>query len=513
MIPALPYDIWSIIYMYLPKEHRCSLYSVNSALFHLSMDEWYSDLNALKLNDEHTSRCLSNISPIVAGRVKSLALRPQLFRAYLKDVEQGSASIWRGIFRGTLQSILKPRATSVQGQALLNNIENMTALSYLKVDCYLSEDVCLLMKSMRFIKSGWIGPAWLSKLELQAPLDTFQDLVASAPKFHNLTDLILTPTRGYLHITKQEAEIRSFSAIVADFVNSKCNNTTSLSIVFPYFPMAIDPFFASLQPMPRLSSLSVVLPTYFLKVDDLMGFHAFLSTHANSLRVLSMGFDQVHEAHYNPVPENVLVHPIFSIKFPNLTSFTIQPVYSRMTRGFSEFLGSYLSPFRSTLEQLRIRCHVFTFDQLKVFLDSLKGEGNVLKVLQVELRYLKCEFFQYLSTNFTQLEEIDVGFSFPREDDAAIIPPLVIPGDYDWGEYDRLVHLVTKQFCERIRLKNYAKWSLRKLQMNYKSFDPDDFSYNASRHYTTFKRSIANALPSVVSFNGQDRETFIGTSE
>jgi hypothetical protein len=58
MVPVLPYDIWCYVASFIPKATLVKLYGVNSAFFHLALNEMYREVNIYHTGDEMTLKCL-----------------------------------------------------------------------------------------------------------------------------------------------------------------------------------------------------------------------------------------------------------------------------------------------------------------------------------------------------------------------------------------------------------------------------------------------------------------------
>ncbi|PPQ70165.1 hypothetical protein CVT24_003892 [Panaeolus cyanescens] len=511
--PELPYEIWRIIYFLVPKEYRFSLYAVNSTLFNIAMDEEYSSLLAGFVEGHGTLRCIANLSPIVAKRVKSLVLCSGFFDRHIQDIKEHRLSFW------------------IRNAVLLStHLRNMSGLSKLKLHSYHARynHSHLMLKLLRLNGAPWTA---LSVLELEGALNEFPRILDAMPVLRRLEVLSLTMLEPWTKLSVEDR--RSFSTKVAQFVNQKCNTITRLEVDFIYDLVALDQFFTSLKPLARLSFLDLVFPGPhgFEEPHDLMGFHGFLAAHTDALNdlTLMMDFDQIgckRKVVYTgpiqiPNVFNSIRDCIFIDHNPNGFANTLDQYVSIIT----SFLGQH-TLFGCKLTRLQIINHVLRPKDLLTIIPLLGGDASSLRFLKITLLCFQCDLFQLFSSNLPRLETLCLLFSsfskdrFEDTDDVAdglstLSTRLILayPGD---DEFDRITSFFGGYFSDKLERQDYSHWGLSSLQWQFYNRHwlprhsiglPDTETYPfCAPIYNSFKESIIKAIPSLSSFNGEDIE-------
>ncbi|PPQ70164.1 hypothetical protein CVT24_003891 [Panaeolus cyanescens] len=494
----LPYEIWRIIYYLLPKDYRLTLYSVNSALFNLVMHEMYSNLDlrpqrgALSFD---TRYFVANLSSFAFKQVKSLALEPDI-----EHEEPKPLPFWsRLVDCITLQPVLK-EMVSWNMELIPTRIPKMTALSSLKIEYpALKYSRTRFQKFIQPRRARWIVPSSLSKLELNLPLDLVHLTLHSAPIFQHLEELILTL------IDKPPYE-QPLVTDVAKLVNEKCSNITKLGV--HNASDAVDPFFASLLPLPHLSSLSFIWPSHYAQVSVLRGCHSFLSAHADALRTVTLDID--YDLRYRPLRSNneITSHPIFRISLPRLTNLTLWPTFSISSNAITtSFLEQHIGSFIQTLTQLHMPNSSLQENEIPKIVRLVGGHSSHLRVLQMNVQSFRCKLLELFCGCCPSLEVLELTFS----DLATGDPPKVIerPLTYDWRDwspdrhrdkYIEIIGLFEPFFCEEMDKYDYSQWGIQRLHLGFKPID----CRSEAPNYDPFRGPLARAMSSLISFNGEE---------
>ncbi|KDR78813.1 hypothetical protein GALMADRAFT_244391 [Galerina marginata CBS 339.88] len=486
MGPSLPYDIWCLVANFIPKLELSRLYRVNSAFFHMAMNERYCQVMIHDIADENTRRCLMNMSPVVATRVRTLILRPHLFGKFMNTHIVP--------FAGRL-NFVRQAGKHIKSSALLRHLTCMTEVTSLTIGCYPSDDLRMFNSTTLLIAAAWSAHgSRVRSLSLAIPLEAYPKVLTAAPTFKSLEDLNIT--LRVEHAIPIAIDETIFSLIIS-FIGLHAQSLHGLSVDIPR--AAVNPFrfFHNLGQLPQLKRLSINLPLNRLRPGFLTGIDSFLRKQANTLRDLSILICDLLPNNLSLLltPDDFFSHPIFQVQIRltylelGLLPWTKTGQRSLMTAS----LTRYLYPMRMTLSRLALRDHTLTFTEVQSVVAVFSTPGSQLQSLEMRIYFLSCNLLDLLSQRLPNLHHLELGFeALTGQDSGAWIETVY------WYRFTHSLEAST--FFEGMANRTYPDWALRRLTMP---------TYYCSGKWNETRALLVAALPSVVTFNGLSPDEFV----
>ncbi|KDR72655.1 hypothetical protein GALMADRAFT_270615 [Galerina marginata CBS 339.88] len=490
MALTLPYDIWCLIAKFLSKPELLKLYSVNLAFFDLVMNEEYREVKVYHIEDERTRRCLKNMGPVVATRVRSLILRPY----FLDDpLNNPKASFGRKMLT-YVQQVGKPIESSI----LVKQISCMTEVTSLTIGCYWWDDIRLFNSKLAaslVTTALSIQRSRLRSLSLSIPLEAYPNIIATTPVLESLEELSIT-----LRVTHFTTVYEEIFSLIIKFIDRHSGTLHTLTVDTPHRRVAPFHFFNNLGQLPKLRKLTVHYPVNHLLPQHPTGIDAFLRNHASQLEEFSFHICDLFANYFLPTPNEVFSHPILLIPMPRLASLELclfQWAGAVHRNSMADNLLKYLHPMRKTLSRFALHNHALIFPEIKSIVLAIGGPESQLTDLELQVHLSTHDLFDLLSHQLPQLHRLEVGFEvLNKEDDGSIAFHNTQPNA--WPDTRGF------EFPQAMAGRTYADWKLRHLAIP---------TYNGCGKWNETKALLAVALPSVITFNGLSPEEFVKISD
>ncbi|KAF9048635.1 hypothetical protein BJ165DRAFT_1039764 [Panaeolus papilionaceus] len=353
----LPYDIWFTISKYLSSDELKRLYSVNKALFYISMDEKYKAASIGSLSQSDTARSLVRlIEPDLVSRVQKLTLQPsrlcwliyqtksrQRLRNRVHDLKHTLLHLLRNRSPSERKTTRSLSLTSKQVLRNLNTImAGLTALKSLKIALSSYEHIGFSPVDFRLLKDFNYFPFATNLQELDLTL-----AVTDIPYILSSSHTYISTTSGSvqmfpkleilrLNLELENRQPREDLLVDSSLISILNGCGQSLHTLILNTGKGLEPSTGLLQHLSQNGTIFPSLSTLRLQqfyrhtVTDLSGLHSFLQTHKTSIR-------------------NFQLHLTADVAFdvPPSTSFCAHPMFTQMNLPLLHHLEMGLFQFRS----------------------------------------------------------------------------------------------------------------------------------------------------------------------
>ncbi|KAK0215029.1 hypothetical protein IW262DRAFT_258577 [Armillaria fumosa] len=273
---TFPYEIWLNIAHFIPPLVLEDLFSVNSALFHLAMEQRYRQISFAYLSRKMLRLLVRLKDPAVAKRVRILHIHPHFVN---EDFDTPASSLFS--FRKLFGR--KSRPPRIKNLDDLITIMGDVLGSLPHLTEYHIAWVGLQSAPAPFLCTPF-GSSPLTKLTLEITLENLQTLLKSQPSFFGTLrelDLFLRTD----HALDLAGYDMILSRTLAPMINSLSLQTLSLRL---WEPIDLSPFFSALYPQPKLHTLSLSIPLTSPHLGNPDSVATFLNMHSRTLRSLSL---------------------------------------------------------------------------------------------------------------------------------------------------------------------------------------------------------------------------------
>ncbi|KAF8149934.1 hypothetical protein B0H34DRAFT_169113 [Crassisporium funariophilum] len=481
----LPYDIWLHITGFLTTNDVKTLYSVNSALFHISLNERYKVQCITYLGYSATGKALHRLlDPDVASRVKSFTLSAGNICEALQQESKSrrlrlsnAISEWRirNGWKKLKHGVDMPGIVETKFKNVTQIMRNLVSLTAFSIGVLHDQHPAFVKSNLAFIQEGWSTfGSNLTVLGLSIPLEDMQLVISPQLKFPNLEIISFDYKKFDPSSDADELACRTLLPFLT-------NHRATLQSIKLETAVELDPslLLRRLDLMPSLQNF-----TASLFHTDLSGIHQLLSNHQSQMRSLTLKLHCIYCE--TPGPEEWYSRSFFHLTMPLESLHIDLYLPAEFTFDFADNLIAYIHRFQSTLTTLHVVYPRFSYGQVVRIVDGFSA-FRLLRELDIRVRSMSPEFFCYLSANLPSLETLSFYFYLilPYEDN---LTDLEFTRDYSID--------MARKFPEAMEKYTFPDWGLRFLNpkvMAYARFAPD---------FTKYRGALVKAFPNVESFCG-----------
>ncbi|KAJ2912287.1 hypothetical protein MD484_g8131, partial [Candolleomyces efflorescens] len=516
-LPAVSYDVWANIASFLPSKALQGLYSVNQALFNLSMDERYRRLDLSNPGDESTRTFLQRLrsdDQFRIRRVRELILSIRAFGFFpgLDNFDWRASLSKNGLDAVYYNLSQKQKKKSKKKAGKLAEAESSLVLlqETLNVIRAIPElQRCVIQGAFPapghgssygiafpLVLAAWsASKSTMRALELEVPVEVLSEILPPQLAFDGLEHFGIN-----LNITYRSTDaMEMLLSTMVPFISRHQSTIRSFALRTSEH-LHLTPFFKSLPSIPLLRDLEIEQGYVSTLQTDTIGLHDFLIRHAEQLKNLTLLFDGLglHLVR-DKLMEDWPQHPCLHVSYPNLhrLSFGLHNFPQDFGEKIQQSLDDFWTP---KLRHFKLAVNLEA-DQVDIVLSKIPKDVE-LASLSLAVETLEPELFDTLSTRLPHLVDLEVEVTSGKLvglETAAHEPPTDDhDSDSESGSEERVTTTAEdegrrRQFVTNMEQRNYANWPLRHLTVSLSSLpvteDPLDMVIT--------KRAIASALPNL----------------
>ncbi|KAF9034723.1 hypothetical protein BDZ89DRAFT_1062446 [Hymenopellis radicata] len=447
----LPFDIWIQIAHDIPPLDLEDLLSVNSAFFHLAMEQRYRQISFAYLGRKMMRLLWRLKDPYVAKRVRILHMHPHFIKELMEADSFPNASDSLFSLFAKHKKLLTFRPTKSHPRKRVYTLDQvvLTLINVLSGLPNLCEyHIAWVSPSLPSLPAFLTTPflySPITRLSLEMTLENLETL-HPVPCLGNLRELDLFLRPG--HMLDGTGYDMILAHTLAPFV-ATIANLDSLSLRL-FKPLDISPLFSSLPVLPKLHTLSITIPLTAPHLGDPDAFADFLNAHTHTLRHLSLRASNLSFGVIDARLANWMQTAFYAVRVESLKVLEMG-VGLIPTESVRLVVGRFLHA-----ERLVLTGRLLTLAEVVEVLDTV---GPGLKRLRIGPVVLSPQMVDVFAVCIPELDRLElvVTHVVPWDEDG------VIPRYEAESEYAQDESQVTR-FFEEMRRRQYDDWALGTLE-------------------------------------------------